>query len=57
MLGHVAGGLSNRQIAEELVVSEHTVHRHVANVFTKLGVSSRAAAVAAAADQHLLDGR
>lgn len=57
VLGHVAGGLSNRQIAEELVVSEHTVHRHVANVFTKLGVSSRAAAVAAAADQHLLDGR
>ena len=57
VLGLVAGGLSNRQIADELVVSEHTVHRHVANVFTKLGVSSRAAAVAAAADQHLLDGR
>jgi ATP/maltotriose-dependent transcriptional regulator MalT len=46
VLGLVAAGLSNREIAEELVLSEHTVHRHVANVFTKLGVSSRAAAVA-----------
>lgn len=45
----VAQGLSNRQIAARLVVSEHTVHRHVANIFVRLGVSSRAAAVAAAA--------
>lgn len=41
-------GLTNRQIAERLAVSQHTVHRHVANVFTKLGVSSRTAAVTAA---------
>lgn len=41
-------GLTNRQIAERLKVSQHTVHRHVANVFTKLGVSSRTAAVTAA---------
>jgi len=55
VLGLVAGGLSNRDIADQLVLSEHTVHRHVANVFTKLGVSSRAAAVAVAAEQQLLD--
>ena len=38
----------------EMIVSEHTVHRHVANIFTKLGVSSRAAAVATAAERGLL---
>jgi len=42
----VAEGLSNREIARRLVLSEHTVHRHVANLLNKLGVSSRAAAVA-----------
>ena len=54
MLGLVASGRSNREIADDLVLSEHTVHRHVANVFTKLGVSSRAAAVAKAAEERLL---
>jgi LuxR family maltose regulon positive regulatory protein len=48
VLALLVSGLTNRQIAERLTVSQHTVHRHVANVFTKLGVSSRAAAVAAA---------
>lgn len=52
----VAQGLSNRQIAERLVVSEHTVHRHVANIFVRLGVSSRAAAVAVAAGHGPEDG-
>jgi ATP/maltotriose-dependent transcriptional regulator MalT len=42
----VAGGSNNAQIAEQLFVSEHTVHRHLANIFSKLDVSSRAAAVA-----------
>jgi pimeloyl-ACP methyl ester carboxylesterase/DNA-binding CsgD family transcriptional regulator len=42
----VAVGLSNREIASSLVLSEHTVHRHVANILTKLTQSSRAAAAA-----------
>ncbi len=42
----VAEGLSNREIASSLVLSEHTVHRHVANILRKLGQSSRAAAAA-----------
>jgi DNA-binding NarL/FixJ family response regulator len=41
-------------IAERLFLSEHTVHRHVANIFNKLSVSSRAAAVAKAARRGLL---
>ena len=44
----VASGLSNREIASSLVLSEHTVHRHVANVLRKLTQSSRAAAAATA---------
>ncbi len=44
----VAEGLSDRQIAERLVLSPHTVHRHVSNVYAKLGCSTRAAAVARA---------
>jgi pimeloyl-ACP methyl ester carboxylesterase/DNA-binding CsgD family transcriptional regulator len=50
----VAIGLSDREIAERLVLSPHTVHRHVANVRTKLGLPTRAAAVAAAAKRGLL---
>ncbi|MBW3609717.1 MAG: LuxR C-terminal-related transcriptional regulator, partial [Actinobacteria bacterium] len=44
----IAEGLHNRAIAQRLVLSEHTVHRHVANLLNKLGVSTRAAAVARA---------
>ena len=50
----VARGMSNQEIAANLILSEHTVHRHVANVLGKLGVSSRAAAVAQAARHDLL---
>jgi DNA-binding CsgD family transcriptional regulator len=50
----VAVGKSNREIASELVVSEHTVARHVQNIFRKLRVSSRAAATAFAFEHELL---
>ena len=46
VLALVAGGRTNREIAEELVVSEHTVRRHLQNIFAKAGVTSRAAATA-----------
>jgi LuxR family transcriptional regulator, maltose regulon positive regulatory protein len=45
----IAEGLTNRAIAQRLMLSEHTVHRHVANLLNRLGVSTRAAAVAHAA--------
>jgi pimeloyl-ACP methyl ester carboxylesterase/DNA-binding CsgD family transcriptional regulator len=50
----VAAGLSDGEIAERLVLSPHTVHRHVANIRTKLGLPSRGAAVAHAARSGLL---
>jgi DNA-binding NarL/FixJ family response regulator len=50
----VSRGLSNPEIAGHLKLSEHTVKRHVANLLTKLGLPSRAAAAAYAARQGLL---
>jgi pimeloyl-ACP methyl ester carboxylesterase len=50
----VAVGLSNREIASSLVLSEHTVHRHMANILRKLSQSSRAAAAAQAARAGLI---
>jgi LuxR family maltose regulon positive regulatory protein len=45
VLGLVAEGLTDPQIAERLIISEHTVHRHVSNILAKLSCPSRAAAV------------
>ena len=50
----ISEGLNNQAIAERLFISEHTVHRHVANTLTKLNVSSRSAAVAQAGRLGLL---
>lgn len=50
----VVAGMTNRQIATRLVISEKTVARHLANIFTKTGVSSRSAAVAYAYETGLV---
>lgn len=50
----ISTGLNNQAIAERLFISEHTVHRHVANTLSKLNVSSRSAAVAQAGRLGLL---
>jgi ATP/maltotriose-dependent transcriptional regulator MalT len=54
VLGLVATGASNREIAARLVLSEKTVARHVANIFVKIGVSARSAATAYAYEHHLV---
>jgi len=54
VLGLVAQGLSDGQIAERLMISPHTVHRHVANILAKLRQPTRAAAAARAARAGLL---
>jgi LuxR family transcriptional regulator, maltose regulon positive regulatory protein len=51
----LAEGLTNRQIAERLVVSEHTVHRHVTNILRKLELPSRTAAAVHAVRSGLLE--
>jgi DNA-binding CsgD family transcriptional regulator len=51
----IATGKTNRAIAGELGISEKTVARHVSNIFTKLGLASRAAATAYAYQHRLLD--
>jgi LuxR family transcriptional regulator, maltose regulon positive regulatory protein len=53
VLGLLGEGLTNRQLAERLVVSEHTIHRHVTSILGKLDVPTRAAAAALAARHGL----
>jgi DNA-binding NarL/FixJ family response regulator len=50
----VAAGKTNKAIAKTLFLSEKTVDRHVSNIFTKLDVSSRAAATSFAYEHRLL---
>ena len=54
ILRRVAGGATNKQVGEQLCISEKTVGRHLANIYAKLDVSSRTAAVAWAHDKNLL---
>jgi DNA-binding NarL/FixJ family response regulator len=55
VLQHMAEGSSDRRIAESLHISEHTVRSHIKNLYRKLGVSSRAHAVARALREGILD--
>ena len=50
----VAAGRTNRQVADELVISEHTVRRHLQNIFGKLGLGSRTGATAYAYEHGLV---
>jgi len=53
----IAGGLTNNEIASELFLSAKTVSRHLSNIFTKIGVSSRAGATAFAFEHRLVRPR
>lgn len=55
VLALISRGLTNREMAERLFISPKTVGRHVENIYTKIGVSSRAAAAIYAMEHRLLD--
>jgi HD-GYP domain-containing protein (c-di-GMP phosphodiesterase class II) len=57
VLGLVADGHSNAEIARRLVISRRTAEHHVQHIYTKIGVSSRAAAALFAMEHHLLGPR
>ncbi|MFD7321904.1 response regulator [Streptomyces sp. NPDC059875] len=54
ILGQLAHGLANREIARALFISEATVKTHLGRIYAKLGVDTRAGAVAVAKEQRLL---
>jgi DNA-binding NarL/FixJ family response regulator len=49
----LAGGLTDVQIAEKLILSPRTVHAHISSIYSKLGVTSRSAATRFAMEHHL----
>ncbi len=55
MLRLIAAGMTNSDIAGELFLSIKTVSRHLSNIFTKIGVSSRAAATAFAFEHDIVE--
>ena len=57
VLALVAAGSTNRQIADELFLSQKTVARHVSNIFTKVGVTTRTAAARFAFEHGIASGR
>lgn len=54
VLLHIAKGLTNREIAERLFVSENTIKTHVNNIYSKLGVSRRTQAIARAREMKII---
>ncbi len=50
----VAQGLTDAEVAEKLVISPRTVNWHLTSIYSKLGVSSRAAATRYAIEQHVV---
>ena len=54
MLELLAAGLTNREIAEKLIISPETVKKHTRNIYRKLGASNRTQAVARANELNLL---
>ncbi len=55
VLGQIADGKTNREIATVLYLSEGTIRNYVSNILSKLGVSNRAEAAAYAVQHHLKD--
>ena len=53
ILGLIAGGLTNPEIAERLYLSNHTVKTHINRIFAKTGSANRTAAIRYARDHHL----
>ena len=48
----LAGGLTDLQIAEQLVLRPHTIHAHISSIYSKLAVTSRSAATRYAIEHH-----